>query len=85
MNFLLWEFHEIKNEDLEFEVFLEVTDEPPPLEECTELGEEGVDSECLDREGEMLETHDASNTVHKADAESVRIEASYALHLQFSI
>jgi hypothetical protein len=56
-----WEFPEIRNDE-EFEVFLEGREEPPPLMECTELGEEEVFSE---REGERLENHDDSNTAQR--------------------
>lgn len=64
MNFV-WEFPEISNDDAEFEVFLEGMEEPPPLMECTESGEEEVDSESSDREGGMLENHVDSNTAQK--------------------
>jgi len=59
-----WELPDISSDD-EFEVFLERMEEPPPLMECTELGEEEVTSESSDIEGEMLENHHDSNTAQK--------------------
>ena len=59
-----WELPDISSDD-EFEVFLERTEEPPPLMECTEFGEEEVFSESSDREDEMLENHDDSNTAQR--------------------
>ena len=48
-----WEFPDIRNDD-EFEVFLEGREEPPPLMECTKLGEEEVTFESSGREGEII-------------------------------
>lgn len=61
MNFV-WEFPEIRNDDSEFELFLEGMEEPLPLMECTEFGKEEVDSE---REGGMLENRVDSNTAQR--------------------